>query len=562
MGWPDLYAMLDTCQVNAKKQDVKSATDRENAISTFPRLHQKVFEQGGASDAFMADTLSYPKDLDPNGNVVERLSESDHLQRATVLNHEYRVAQRDNRAKETVAEARRKASKVRLDLLNVNQKNKLCEENLLKVLGDPNPDSTGVAFGNSTLAHFEKCGTSKLLKGFIHARTWPGEKPKSPGWPKNKGKAEHGGEAINLVAMAWRCRNRPVIVTVPSEDAPVAMEVEDERTQAPQVTCVRMGNRFSGMKPSDYLSDNVWIEATKDAFVGVQFDVSVDDESKRRADDLGRRMFMNLDSHVDTKVEPAKADHSTLHFHRQNIPPCAALLTLANHVVDDIRGLEDLALKPSDYLSDNVWMEATKDAFVGVPFNVVVDDESKRRADDLGRRTTFMNLDSHVNNKVVPAKADHFTLRFHRQYMPPCAALLTLANHAVDDIPGSDYLAFLLNNPFGAEFAPVEGNLHDAERCYLYYDKKNGEWVRSGKVVESESSPKGMGQRKKEHFDEAKPGGTVSALYYWFPSKDIDTAKRAREMDMRPYPRNAYFEELIQFYGIGFNRGGSVDVHP
>ena len=43
-----------------------------------------------------------------------------------------------------------------------------------------------------------------------------------------------------------------------------------------------MGDRFSGMKPSDYLSDNVWIEATKDAFVGVRFDVVVDDESKRR----------------------------------------------------------------------------------------------------------------------------------------------------------------------------------------------------------------------------------------------------------------------------------------
>ena len=74
----------------------------------------------------------------------------------------------------------------------------------------------------------------------------------------------------------------------------VATEVEDERTQAPQVTCVRMGDRFSGMKPSDYLSDNVWMEATKDAFVGVPFNVVVDDESKRRADDLGRRHFVSV----------------------------------------------------------------------------------------------------------------------------------------------------------------------------------------------------------------------------------------------------------------------------
>ena len=40
-----------------------------------------------------------------------------------------------------------------------------------------------------------------------------------------------------------------MIVRVPSEDAPVAMEVEDERTQDPQATCVRMGNRFEKINP-------------------------------------------------------------------------------------------------------------------------------------------------------------------------------------------------------------------------------------------------------------------------------------------------------------------------
>ena len=172
----------------------------------------------------------------------------------------------------------------------------------------------------------------------------------------------------------------------------------------------------------------------------------------------------------------------------------------------------------------------------------------------------FMNLDSHVDTKVEPAKTDHSTLPFHRQNIPACAALLTLANHVVDDIPGSDYLTCLLKNPFG-EFTRVEGNLRDAEGCYLYYDKKNGKWVRSGKVAGSESSPKGMWQRNKEHSDEAKRGGTASALYTSFPSKDSDRAKSAREMNIRPYPWSAYFEELIQFCGVWFKRGGSVDVH-
>ena len=224
-----------------------------------------------------------------------------------------------------------------MDLLNVNQQNKLCEEKLLNCWETQILTVRVLSLGIRRFG-ISKNATAKLLNGLTRARTWLGEKPKTPGWLKTKGLAGYGEQAKNLVAMAWRCRNQPVIVRVPSENAPVAMEVEDERTQAPGVTCVCMRNRFSGMKPSDYVLDNVWIEAIKDAFVGAQFDVVVDEESKRRADDLGRRMFINLDSHVDNKVEPGKADHFTLRFHRQNIPPSAALLTLANHVVDDIPG--------------------------------------------------------------------------------------------------------------------------------------------------------------------------------------------------------------------------------
>ena len=65
----------------------------------------------------------------------------------------------------------------------------------------------------------------------------------------------------------------------------------------------------------------------------------------------------------------------------------------------------------------------------------------------------FMNLDSHVDKKVESGKTDHFALGFHRQNIPPCAALLTLANHVVDDIPGSDYLTCLLENPLVGDFA-------------------------------------------------------------------------------------------------------------
>ena len=36
------------------------------------------------------------------------------------------------------------------------------------------------------------------------------------------------------------------------------------------------------------------------------------------------------------------------------------------------------------------------------------------------------------------------------------------------------------------------------------------------------------------------------------PRTVSDTVKNAREMNIRPYPWKAYFEELIQFCGIGF----------
>jgi hypothetical protein len=126
---------------------------------------------------------------------VERLSESDHLQWAKQLNHEYQLAKQEKRRKEQIEKVAKKASEMRVSLLQILEQNAECEKEMLAFLGEQNSDGNGVLFGNITLENLEKtkCCTIAHLQGFIHARMWNGPKPKgSANWPKKKGKASDG----------------------------------------------------------------------------------------------------------------------------------------------------------------------------------------------------------------------------------------------------------------------------------------------------------------------------------------------------------------------------------
>jgi hypothetical protein len=388
---------------------------------------------------------------------VERLSESDHLQWAKQLNHEYQLAKQEKRRKEQIEKVAKKASEMRVSLLQILEQNAECEKEMLAFLGKQNSDGNGVLFGNITLENLEKtkCCTIAHLQGFIHARMWNGPKPKgSANWPKKKGKASDGNGERSYISWAYELRNSSIVLVVPEESADDVEMVDNDVAAAPPPTVKYMGRKDNFPNPSEYLDDSAWVEMVGETFEG-SFD-AVTDEIKMQADDLYSRLLQNLGSHIQKKVDKSKRCHFTLRWSRQNLSQFAAIVTLAGHVRDE----------PS----------------------IVGDKEC------------------------------------------------------------------LLKNPVGSKHrcVLVDNEFTNPEGCYIYYDTVNGEWIRSGKVAGTCNDHEGMMDRHKEHLASAARNDNSSSLYIQYPAKSSSLATTVQSNNIRPYPWQAYFEDLEIFCRIGF----------
>jgi hypothetical protein len=100
------------------RQGKKTLEDQETVFGTFKDVYKRTILRGHVTDEYF-DKLGYPKDVDVNGRIVERLSESDHLQRAKQPNHEYQLAKREKRRKEQIEKVAKKASEMRVSLLQI-----------------------------------------------------------------------------------------------------------------------------------------------------------------------------------------------------------------------------------------------------------------------------------------------------------------------------------------------------------------------------------------------------------------------------------------------------------
>lgn len=302
---------------------------------TFKDVYIRTVEQGHVTDEFF-DTLGYPQDRDATGQIVERLSESDHLQRAKMLNHEYQHEKREKKKQDRKEKIAKKLSETRVALLKILELNAECEMYLLEILGNPNPDGNGVLFGNVTfeqIARKNKC-TIARLQAFIHARSWNGPKPRgAANWPKKRDKAENGAQSY--VSWAYELRNSPVILEAPDDNIDVDMLDADgcSTTSAPPPTVECMGNDDASPSAAEYLADAAWVDMVGESFKAL-FQV-VTDDMKERANELYSRLLQNLGSHIEKKVSDGKRNHFTLKWFQKNISQFAAIVTLAGHVRDE-----------------------------------------------------------------------------------------------------------------------------------------------------------------------------------------------------------------------------------
>jgi hypothetical protein len=153
----------------------------------------------------------------------------------------------------------------------------------------------------------------------------------------------------------------------------------------------------------------------------------------------------------------------------------------------------------------------------------------------------------HVHARIEDAaKRTHWCLQWAARNLARAAALMVLSGHITDDLECSkrDASTCLLGMPLLRDSAFVEVDMDDCcvEGCYLYFDTKNGCWVRSGKAVGRK-----FPERHREHEKKAmlKDADDLSSRFYrTFPCRD------AKETGMR----RGYFDHLQLYCGLGFDR--------
>ena len=103
--------------------------------------------------------------------------------------------------------------------------------------------------------------------------------------------------------------------------------------------------------PSEFLKDIVWVENWKRIVKGVG-SIPITDELMGKADSLAVSMAARLDLHIaGDRVDSSRHNHWTLQFTRDNLPPMAAAMCLAGHIVDEIETYdisECLLKQPTD----------------------------------------------------------------------------------------------------------------------------------------------------------------------------------------------------------------------
>jgi hypothetical protein len=215
---------------------------------------------------------------------------------------------------------------------------------------------------------------------------------------------------------------------------------------------------------------------------------------------------------------------------------------------------------PSFFLLDRNWIEKVHLHCVGGSFVEAesVNDAMKARADLLAKLMR-QRLANHKSEKVDANKQSHFTLGWFSENISRVAAIAVLAQHVRDEPDTIDENACLLRHAtegVGNQFMVIVDELLKAEGCYLYYDKVDHAWRRSGKV-----SDRGFGDRHKDHWKNAKNSGSSSStkqskLHTEHPSKESNLVRLGMASGEKCWKGS--FEDLALYCGIGFDRSRMV----
>ena len=132
-------------------------------------------------------------------------------------------------------------------------------------------------------------------------------------------------------------------------------------------------------------------------------------------------------------------------------------------------------------------------------------------------------------------------MEFTRRNLSTLAAVMVLFGHVKRDVTSVGPLDSLLART-PAHFVPVQGEMEQLGGSYVWYDRENARWVRSGKAGPGVSAS--LGNRGKDHRSGAMLNTleSVDSLFYTsYPSRNATIGADDKE---RSALRRGYFEDL------------------
>ena len=270
-------------------------------------------------------------------------ADAEHMQPSKTINSKAQRKKREDKRRKKMALKFNEDTTSRNAIINILQRNSAVENKVKSATGAAIglDDVTAASLDDAKVATFLSCN-AKELTDFIHVRKFNDatfHKSKLTGADGKLNRTvtrTQTAESIEqdcsegspcLVWLAWRLRSHPIVLEIPPEPILIAPTV-------PEFNVVYAGPATT--KPaSDFFKDIVWVENWERIVKGVG-SIAITDELMGKADSLALSMAARLDLHIDDRVDKSRHSHWTLQFTRDNLPPMAAAMCLAGHIVDDI----------------------------------------------------------------------------------------------------------------------------------------------------------------------------------------------------------------------------------
>ena len=312
----------------------------DEIIANYPRVFNEMLLHGHISyDLF--DELGFCRDFDAGGKEVLRNAgiSQEHKQRAKCLTHVYQKEMRQAYTESIIAEKLRKKEVAKAKHDDQIKVVEFAVEKLKDLMKEDNLYNEDEGLDMCPIDYFDKLNIQQLTE-FILAH-YPNAEKKCE-IPKNKGKLHKAKELLELrdnnapleitdplILWAYKCRNLPTKEKwITSTNPPPSTQEESTQNDSSTICeIVLNGEDRDGVKPSELLSDRLWVSIICRLFSVDEVAANLSNEAKERADLLVKLLRGRMTTFMNRRnVSNSKRNHWAIRLAYKNLSFVAAYI--------------------------------------------------------------------------------------------------------------------------------------------------------------------------------------------------------------------------------------------